>query len=111
MSIKINYLKKIIGKSSSNLILFADEKFNIKSLRKYLSNSEFSYISDLLKTSDLKKNLFVFEFAKWRFTFLLANQLLLDKSILEIVKTSNVKKPTSVSNFGDKSSLIFCIIQ
>ena len=62
MSIKINYSKKIIGKSSSNLILFADEKFNIKSLKKYLSNSEFSYISDLLKTSDLKKkNLFVFE--------------------------------------------------
>ncbi len=61
MSIKINYLKKIISKSSSNLVLFADDKFNIKSLKKYLSNTEFSYISDLLKTSDLKKNIFVFE--------------------------------------------------
>ena len=61
MSIKINYLKKIAGKSSGNLVLFSDEKFSINNLKKYLSNSEFSYLSDLLKTSDLKKNLFVFE--------------------------------------------------
>ena len=61
MSIKINYSNKASDKSSGNLVLFADEKFNTNSLKKYLSNSEFSYISDLLKTSDLKKNLFVFE--------------------------------------------------
>jgi leucyl aminopeptidase len=61
MSIKINYLKKETGISSGNLILFADEKFNINGLKKYLSNSEFFYINDLLKNSDLNKNLFVFE--------------------------------------------------
>ena len=61
MSIKINYSNKSISKSSANLVLFADEKFSINTLKKYLSNSEFSYINDLLKTSDLKKNLFVFE--------------------------------------------------
>ena len=61
MSIKINYLKKIAGKYSGNTVLFSDEKFSINNLKKYLSNSEFSYLSDLLKTSDLKKNLFVFE--------------------------------------------------
>ena len=61
MSIKINYSKKTISKSSSNLVLFSNDKFNISGLRKNLSNSEFSYINDLLKTSDLKKNLFVFE--------------------------------------------------
>ena len=61
MSIKINYSKKTTSKSSGNLVLFADEKFSINGLKKYLSNSEFSYINDLLKTSDLKKNLFVFE--------------------------------------------------
>ena len=49
------------GKSSGNLVLFCDEKFNINSLKKYLSNSESTYINDLLKTSDLKKNLFVYE--------------------------------------------------
>ena len=61
MSIKINYLNKTSNKSSANLVLFSNEKFNINALKKFLSDSEFSYISDLLKTSDLKKNLFVFE--------------------------------------------------
>ena len=61
MSIKINYSNKAISKSSGNLALFADEKFSINGLKKDLSNSEFSYIKDLLKTSDLKKNLLVFE--------------------------------------------------
>ena len=61
MSIKVNYSNKTINKPSANLVLFADEKLNISGLKKYLSNSEFSYINDLLKTSDLKKNLFVFE--------------------------------------------------
>ena len=61
MSIKIDYLKKITTNSSSNLVLFVDEKFNITNFKKYISNTEFSYISDLLKTSDLKKNMFVFE--------------------------------------------------
>jgi leucyl aminopeptidase len=61
MSIKINYLNKSPNNPKGNLVLFVDEKFNSNSLKKYLSNSEFSYINDLLKTSDLKKNLFVFE--------------------------------------------------
>jgi leucyl aminopeptidase len=61
MSIKINYSKKTVGKSLGNIVLFADEKFSINSLKKHLSNSEFLYINDLLRTSDLKKNSFVFE--------------------------------------------------
>jgi len=61
MSIKINYLNKNISKSESNLVLFSNEKFNISAIKKHLSNLEFSYIYDLLKTSDLKKNMFVFE--------------------------------------------------
>ena len=61
MSIKINYLNKAINKTPSNLVLFVDDKFSINLLKKYLSNLEFSYISDLLKNSDLKKNMFVFE--------------------------------------------------
>jgi leucyl aminopeptidase len=61
MTIKINYSNKEISKSSANHVLFADEKFSTNALKKYLSNSEYSYISDLLKTSDIKKNLFVFQ--------------------------------------------------
>ena len=60
-SIKISFKNSTLKKTSSNLVLFADEKFSINSIKKYISSSEFSYISDLLKTSDLSKNLLVFE--------------------------------------------------
>ena len=61
MTININYKNSGSKNLSANLVLFTSEKFNIVDLKKYISNSEFSYINDLLKTSDLKKNLFVFE--------------------------------------------------
>ncbi len=61
MAIKINYLNKLNSKSSANQVLFTNEKFNINNLKNYISHSEFSYVSDLLKSSDLKKNLFIFE--------------------------------------------------
>ena len=61
MPIKIDYLTKTSREPSANLVLFSNEKFNINGLKKYLSNSEFSYTNDLLKTIDSKKNLFVFE--------------------------------------------------
>jgi leucyl aminopeptidase len=61
MPIKINYPNKASSKTSGNLVLFTDEKFNISNLKKYTSNTEFFYIKDLLKTSDLKKSIFVFE--------------------------------------------------
>ncbi len=38
-----------------------NEKFNIQSLEKYTNNSEYSFLSDLLKTSDIKKELLNFE--------------------------------------------------
>ena len=61
MSIKLNYLKKSTSKTLSNLVLFCGEKYKIIGLKKYLSENEFSYINDLIKTIDLKKNLYVFE--------------------------------------------------
>ena len=61
MSAKINYSNKTINKSSSNLVIFSNEKFNINGIKKTYQTFEYSYISDLLKTSDLKKNILVFE--------------------------------------------------
>ena len=61
MTIKLNYLKKTSSKLSTNLVLFCNEKFSISTLKKYLINTEFTYINDLLKKFDLKKNLFIFE--------------------------------------------------
>jgi leucyl aminopeptidase len=61
MTVQINYKNSNSKKISSNLVLFVDEKFNINGLTKYISNFELSYISDLLKNSDLKKDLLVFK--------------------------------------------------
>ncbi|MDA7781249.1 leucyl aminopeptidase [Candidatus Pelagibacter sp.] len=61
MSIRINYLEKPANKVFESLVLFVDTNFNVNSLKKIISNSDFSYISDLLKNSDLKKNILVFK--------------------------------------------------
>tara|TARA_B100000963_G_scaffold201165_1_gene175169 strand:+ start:5 stop:1459 length:1455 start_codon:yes stop_codon:yes gene_type:complete len=60
MNIKINFKKQVFNKSNENLILFIDENFNISSLKKSISNSDYSYISDLLKTRDSKKKIITF---------------------------------------------------
>jgi len=61
MSIKINFKNNVTKIAFANLGLFVDEKFNINPLKKLISKTEFTYISDLLKTSDLSKNLLVFD--------------------------------------------------
>ena len=61
MTIKITYINNSVTKSPNNEIFFVDEKFNINSIKSKISNQEFSYLNDLLKTCDLKKNLLVFE--------------------------------------------------
>ena len=55
MTIQINYKKDNSTITSSNLVLFVDDKFNINGLKKHFTNAEFLYVSDLLKNSDLKK--------------------------------------------------------
>jgi leucyl aminopeptidase len=72
MSIKINYKNSSIKKVSANLVLFVDEKFNINGLKNYISISEFSYISDLLKNSDLKKDLLDFKINSKKTIFLIS---------------------------------------
>ena len=72
MSIQINYKNKGLKNPSANLVLFVDENFSIKGLNKYISNSEFSYISDLLKKSDLKKDLLLFEINSKKTIFLVS---------------------------------------
>jgi len=83
MTIQINYKTSNSKKVSSNLVLFVDEKFNIIGLKKHISNSEFSYISDLLKNSDLKKSLLVFEINSKKTIFLV--------SIKKDIKTSDIE--------------------
>ncbi len=61
MTVQINYKTNILKKTPTNLIVFVDEKYSTKSLKNHISNQENSYINDLLKTCDVKKNLLVFE--------------------------------------------------
>ena len=60
MNIKINFKRQIFSKTDANLILFVDEKFNINGLKKHISDSEYFYISDLLKSKDIKKKIINF---------------------------------------------------
>ena len=72
MTIQINYKNKALYNVSSNLVLFVDEKFNIKGLKKHISNSEFLYISELLKTNNFKKDLLFFEINSKKTIFLVS---------------------------------------
>ena len=83
MSIKINYSNKLTGKSSANLVLFVDQNFNISGLKKLISDTEYSYISELLKTSDFKKDILFFEINSKKTIFL--------ASIKKELKTSDVE--------------------
>ena len=61
MTVQIIY-KGIPGKqNSSNLVLFVDEKYNILGLKKYILSTEYSFILDLLKSRDLKREIIKFD--------------------------------------------------
>ena len=83
MSIQINYKNSSSKKLLTNLVLFTDENFNINSIKKHTSNEEFSYIVDLLKTSDLKKDFLFFEINSKKTIFLV--------SIKKDLKTSDIE--------------------
>ena len=83
MAVQINYKRDNSKKNSSNLVLFVDQKFNISALKKFISNSEFLYISDILKTNDLKKDLLVFKINSKKTIFLV--------SIKKDIKTSDIE--------------------
>ena len=83
MTLQINYKTNSSKNISSNLVLFVDEKFNINGLKKHILNSEYSYISDLLKNGDLKKDILVFEINSKKTIFL--------ASIKKDIKTSDIE--------------------
>ena len=102
MTVQINYKSNSSNKVSSNYVLFVDENFNINSSKKYISNSEFLYISDLLKNSDLKKDLLVFEINSKKTIFLV--------SIKKDIKTSDIEnlgaKFHSYINYDKKNDYV-----
>ena len=103
MSIQINYKNKSFKNTSSNLVLFVNANFNIGSIKKCITIKEYLYISDLLKTSDLKKNLLFFEINSKKTIFLV--------SIKKDLKISDVEslgaKFHSYINYNKKNEYIF----
>ena len=83
MTIQINYKNRDLKKNTSNIVLFVGEKFKIGGLNKHVSRSEFSYISDLLKNSDLKKDILSFKINSKKTIFLV--------SIKQDIKISDIE--------------------
>ena len=97
MNIKINFKKQVLNKSNENLILFVDENFNISSLKKNISNSDYSYISDLLKARDSKKKIITFDINSKRKIILVSLKKNLTNSEVENLGADCYKIIKSVS--------------
>ena len=98
MTIKINYTNKTINKLASNLVLFCDEKYSTSGIKKYVSDAEFSYINDLIKTIDIKKNLFIFEINSKKKIVLISIKKSLKSSDIENLGAEFHKKINSGKN-------------
>ncbi len=83
MSVKIYYKNNSTKKNSSNIILFTDEKFNITSLKKLVSNNDYSFISDLIKVKDFKKKILSFDITSKRKIILISLNKNIKSSELE----------------------------
>ncbi len=74
MTVQINYKKNLSKKNSSNLVLFAGDEFNVSSLKKHILSSEYSFISDLLKTANLTKKIVTFDISSKKKIILISIQ-------------------------------------
>ena len=61
MSVTVKYRSKPSNNNPSNLLLFIDNNFDIKTIKKYISRSDFSLISDLIKSQNMKKKIISFD--------------------------------------------------
>ena len=61
MKVTISYKKISSQKRVINQVLFVDRDYSIIKLKKYFSDKEFYFLSDLLKSKDFKKKFISFE--------------------------------------------------
>ena len=80
MTVQVNYK---INDNSINHVLFVEEDFNISGLKKHISDKEYSYISDMLNNSDLKKNMLFFKINSKKTIFLITIKKNLETSDIE----------------------------
>ena len=80
MSLLLNYKNVVSNKNGANIIYLVDEKFNISNLKKFISNSHYSFLTDLLKTSDIKREILNFEINSKKTIILVSLKKVLSKS-------------------------------
>ena len=61
MTVSIKYKTNLTKKSKFNDVLFVNEKFNLDNIKRYFLSSEFSVISNIIKTKDLKNQIIDFD--------------------------------------------------
>jgi leucyl aminopeptidase len=61
MTAQISYKNKKTKNNAQNIVLFVDEKFNVSSLKKHISGSDYGFIADLIKKRDEKKKIISFD--------------------------------------------------
>ena len=83
MTISINYKSGSSKKNSTNLVLFLDEKLNISNIRKYISGSEYSFISDMIKIKNPKNKIVSFDISSKRKIILVSLKTNISSSDLE----------------------------
>ena len=72
MTIRIIYKKKAANTALKNVVLFVNDKFDIRHLRKYVTSNEFKFISDLIKNEDTKSKFLVFRISSKKTIFLIS---------------------------------------
>ena len=83
MTISINYKNSSSKKNSTNLVLFLDEKLNISNIRKYISGSEYAFISDMIKIKSSKNKIVSFDISSKRKIILVSLKKNISSSDLE----------------------------
>ena len=63
MLVTINYKSSSKNFGINNTVFFVDDNYNLSSLKKYLSKTEFSFISELKESEDTKKKIRFFDFS------------------------------------------------
>ena len=108
MNIKINFKKQVFNRPNENLIFFVDENFNISSLKKSISNSDYSYVSDLIKTRDTKKKIIIFNISSKKKIILVSINKNITNSEIENLGADcyNIIKELKKSNFFINSDTI-----
>ena len=71
MNVEFNFRNKNFEKKAEDTVFFVDDRFNISHIKKNISNTEYSYVSDLLKISDKQKKILSFEINSKKTIFLI----------------------------------------